>query len=591
MIQITVLKQYKSIKTSELFTIQDFTVLTGKNGSGKSHLMELIALNDSKFRSISIDGNSVSKIKYIGFNGLNPQVSEIGGYEEIVRKRKELWKQLIGCISEYKRESKSGRCSSVNDYIQRYSSARNGVFKYWYEKAGCNLEDLTENFVIKNFHLTTDEVFSSQFASVFKLYQMLYEDNQFASFRNEKYGEQNDVLTEEEFIEANGPKPWNLINDMLCRAGLPYKTNDPTGIKREEDFVLRLQDVNTGTEIKVADLSTGEKVLMSLALAIYNTSENEVRPDILLLDEPDAALHPEFSRVLLEAVQESIVKKAGVKVVISTHSPSTVALAPEESLYMMDKTLSQPVKITKKRAIGILTQDLANLHITADNRRQVFVESKYDVGYYSRLFNLLNYDFGVQPVFLEPRTNNASNCTDVINIVNSLRDNGNDLVYGIIDYDNHNTDQECNLVLGINHRYAIDNYILDPIYVAFLLVNEKIVATSAMGLPDYKFVNLGSMKNNELQTMICYIQDQLGLNTSTDTTYQTVNGKEFKVNSDYFTIQGHELEDKIKDKWPQLKSIAKNQDNLLKNYVLDRIADAYPQFLSMDFVDLFKRIK
>ena len=91
--------------------------------------------------------------------------------------------------------------------------------------------------------------------------------------------------------------------------------------------------------------------------------------------------------------------------------------------------------------------------------------------------------------------------------------------------------------------------------------------------------------------MIFFIQDELGLNTSHETSYETVNGELFKVNNDYFTTQGHDLEDMIKEKWPQLKAIAKKQDNLLKNYVLDRIIDAYPQYLSKDFVDLFSRIK
>lgn len=591
MIKITILKQYKSIKATETFEIPDFTVLTGKNGSGKSHLMELMSFNDSSFRTINVNGNKEPQIKYIGFNGLNPQVSEVGGCEEIIRKRKELWNKLDRTIKEYKREYNAKQCQSVDDFLNRYGIARDGVFRKWYEKAGYDIEAITENFVYKNFHLTNDEVFSTQFASVFKLYHMIFEDNQFADFRNHRYKEYNEVLSDEEFIRVYGPKPWELINEMLSRASLPYQVNNPIGIKREEDFVLRLHNVNTGTEIKVSDLSTGEKVLMSLALAIYNTKENEVQPDILLFDEPDAALHPEFSKVLLEAIQESIVNQAGVKVMITTHSPSTVALSPENSLYMMDKAVGKPIKITKKRALGVLTQDLTNLHISADNRRQVFVESKYDVGYYSRIYSMLNYDFGVVPMFLEPHNHDGTNCTDVINIVNDLRNKGNDLVYGIIDYDNKNKSQEFNIVLGTNHRYAIDNYIFDPIYVAFLLINEKLVETKAMGLPEYKFVNLGSVPHNELQKMINNIQDQLGLNTKDNVLCKVINGEVFEVNSDYLTIQGHELENKIKDQWPRLKSIAKNQDNLLKNYVLDRIIDAYPQFLSQDFIDLFKAIE
>lgn len=591
MIHVKVNKSYKSIKENVDFELPDFTVLTGKNGSGKSHLMEVIAKNKTEYRDLSIDGTPTIKVKYIPFNGLNPQITDLGSFEELIHKRKEVWGRISGILQDCKQEIDKGRAHSFDDYLNRYPRAYNSDIKVWYERAGGNPENITESLINRHYQFTEGELFSSQFASIFKLYHINLEDNLFAEYRHARYGDNLPFLSEEDFVREYGPKPWELINDMLRNAHLSYEVNNPIGLRREEDFNLHLTDVNTSVEIKVADLSTGEKVLMSLALAIYNTQEQTARPDVLLLDEPDAALHPEFSKVLLDAIQTSIVGKAKVKVIISTHSPSTVALAPEESIFMMNKSASLPEKITKERAIGILTQDLTNLHISADNRRQVFVESKYDVGYYSRIFKMLNTDFGVTPMFLEPHSHDGTNCTDVINIVNDLRDKGNDLVYGIIDYDNKNTDDGYNYVLGTNHRYAIDNYVFDPIYVAFLLINEKLLSTAALGIGDYKFVSIGSASHDEIQVLIRFIQDELELNTGADVFYQTVGGEVFSVNSDYFTIQGHELEDRIKNKWPQLKAIAKNQDNYLKNHILDRIVDSYPHYLSSDFIDLFRKIK
>ena len=100
---------------------------------------------------------------------------------------------------------------------------------------------------------------------------------------------------------------------------------------------------------------------MSLALAIYNTSENEFRPDVLLLDEPDAPLHPEYSKVLVEAVKKSIVEKACVKVIMTTHNPTTIALGDEFDIYQMDRNLGYPVKVSKRFALNLLTNDLENL--------------------------------------------------------------------------------------------------------------------------------------------------------------------------------------------------------------------------------------
>ena len=50
--------------------------------------------------------------------------------------------------------------------------------------------------------------------------------------------------------------------------------------------------------------------------------------------------------------------------------------------------------------------------------------------------------------------------------------------YGIKDFDNKNHSSNYILVLGEGKRYAIDNYIFDPIFVAFLLIRENIIRQS-----------------------------------------------------------------------------------------------------------------
>jgi ABC-type Mn2+/Zn2+ transport system ATPase subunit len=433
-------------------------------------------------------------------------------------------------------------------------------------------------------------MFSSQFASIFKLYQIRILENEFNEYLNEKKGQHNKVLSDEEFEKLYGPKPWELINRMLSKAGLTYQVNHPEGTNKELDFKLHLKDVNTGTEIQVNDLSTGEKVLMSLALSIYNTKEETARPDVLLIDEPDAALHPEFSKVLVSAIEESIVKEAKVKVIISTHSPMTVALSPEESIFLMDKQRSMPVKITKQQAVNILTKDLDNVRLSMENRRQVFVESQYDVQYYNRILPLVWAPLPTVPQFLPPKSSKGSNCDEVSSIVNSLRGLGNDLVYGIKDFDAKNHSNSYVLVLGENQRYAIDNYVFDPIYVAFLLVRENILKTETLDLPALSYVQLSQLDDAGVQKMIDYVVKSLGFDTGNSVTYTVQSGKQFKATQEYFLFRGHNLEDRIKDTWKPLNKQAQGGDNVLKNHVLDTVWTDYPEFISTDFIDLFVKI-
>jgi len=269
----------------------------------------------------------------------------------------------------------------------------------------------------------------------------------------------------------------------------------------------------------------------------------------------------------------------------------TVAISPEESIFLMDKATSKPVKITKQQAVNILTKDLDNVRLSFENRRQVFVESVYDVQYYNRIVTQIWEVLPTAPQFLPPKSSSGSNCDEVSSIVNSLRGYGNDLVYGIKDFDGTNHSSDYVLVLGENNRYAIDNYVFDPIYVAFLLVREGLLKTEELGLKALNYVQLNQLEDGDIQTMIDYVVQQLGLTSGNIVSYKVQSGKTFTATKEYFMFRGHDLESKIKDTWKELNKVARGGDNVLKNYVLDRVWSDYPQFISEDFVELFMKIR
>ena len=592
--EVRVLKQHKSIVPVE-FELPDFCVLTGKNGSGKSHLLQAMA--DKNFSTIyrGVKEEELSIIKYIPFNGLNPNIQSNCQYLDLTHERKNEWNKIYSAIQQYNQNIEQNRRFGRDIYyfLPRNERPIRSVLNKLIQQCG-SIDTVSEeafNALYDVSEMSVSEIFSSQFASIFKLYHTRLEDNRYKAYRNEKYGDKYVVLSEKEFSEIYGPKPWDLINSMLAKASLPYRVNNPEGQDREADFHLSLTDPERGINIDVNDLSTGEKVLMSLALAIYNTTEHNFKPHVLLLDEPDAPLHPEYSEVLLSAIYESIVQKANVKVVITTHNPTTVALAPEDSIFKMDRDLGKPVKVTKKQALNILTKDLDNLRISTDPRRQIFVENQNDVLYYERIIRLLP-DFRLRFQFLPPHTHNGCNCADVKNIVHALRDLGNDSVYGLVDYDNTNNSEEFIYVIGEQRRYAIDNYIFDPIYVFLLLVREQVIKTEDAGLGSYTFTKLCLLNHEQMQNVIDFISCELGLDKGEKTTYQTINGDTFSVTKEYLTIQGHELESKIMNKWPQLNSIkkGKHDESIMKIHVLDKVVQEYPEYLSCDFIDTFHHI-
>ena len=100
---------------------------------------------------------------------------------------------------------------------------------------------------------------------------------------------------------------------------------------------------------------------MALVASIYKSSSDKIFPDVLLLDEVDASLHPTMIKNMLNTI-EKIFLTRGVKIILVSHSPTTIALAPEESIFLMNKSgLNRVEKKSKSEALSILTQGYATI--------------------------------------------------------------------------------------------------------------------------------------------------------------------------------------------------------------------------------------
>ncbi len=254
---------------------------------------------------------------------------------------------------------------------------------------------------------------------------------------------------------------------------------------------------------------------MALVASIYKSQSDGVFPDILLLDEIDATLHPSMIKNLLKVIENIFLAK-GVKVIFTTHSPTTVALASNDSIYVMKKDgLNRIQKTLKEKAIKILTEGIPTLSIKIENRKQVFVESEYDKKYYDNIYQILSKELNpeISLTFIESGKSkidkngtpiNTSN--QVQQIVSTLRDNGNHLVFGIIDWDmgvdkgNKNAKNEGVKILGERKGYAIENFILNPISIAMLLAIDKQI-DNIIKIDGIESIKIRDFPNYNLETL------------------------------------------------------------------------------------------
>ena len=91
--EIQIISDNKSIKASnELIKLPKFCVLTGINGSGKSHFLE--TLSNAEKANVDDNGKRFSEIKYIRFGELNPNINPDSNYENIIQQAKYTWNEM-----------------------------------------------------------------------------------------------------------------------------------------------------------------------------------------------------------------------------------------------------------------------------------------------------------------------------------------------------------------------------------------------------------------------------------------------------------------------------------------------------------------
>lgn len=587
--KISIKQIYKSIAPCE-FELPKFSIITGKNGSGKTHLLE--AIGDVNNNEVRINNNPTKSIKYIPFGRLHPNVQESHNPASVSQHIKTAW-------NEYKsaRQTYSGNAENNIEKLLEYIPDPNNkrFVKKTFEESRKSISEITEDNFRESYNpvfMSQNDFFSTEFALIFKEYHRRHTENEFNIFyQSQGTPPSKPTLTNKEFIDKYGSPPWDLVNQILKKINIPYEVNNPIGTRVESDFMFKLTDKERGFEISTNDLSTGEKTLMSLALAMYQTSNDIAKPDLLMIDEPDAGLHPSMSKLMVNVLKENFVKENNISIIISSHSPTTILAADGTSIYQLIRGNSIPIKTSTQEAVEILSSDFPFLKVSTEKRRQVFVESQYDVYYYELLTNIFRRlrDIPSEPIFIPARTSPGSNSSDVIGIVQKLSDNGNEQVYGIVDWDTKNQSKGKILVLGENERYAIENYLLDPLLMGILLIREGIVPTSYFGeLAPQTYSELINLTIDEAKKIVNKVLVELDLYTGNTVDYELANGWTLEITKEFNNHQGHELEELYKKKYPPLKSF--HQEDALKKSVINKVINDHPSLSPKRLLEVIMKI-
>ena len=360
-LKIKILKNYKSYQQNTEYSFDgDLIVISGVNGTGKSQLLKIIA-NDSKekiSRNVIIadtdeqkeSTKNVENILLLSFRDNIDLGNNFGEYSINLKQNNinQAWMFYEANIKFNPNESwldaKKRDKYNKETLIFNGNGTKNTFWR--------SIEKLV-SLLKKNF--TDDSVFSisrDQFEHIIPQDFMWRNENDIVSQvgnlfylaccerakKQIEYSELNDVFNNKKWLEN---APWTILNKLFKDLGFKYRFKDDYLFDipmMEENPKLRIND-----EIRTLnDLSDGEKAILKLALI---SLDEEISKDIklVLFDEYDAPLNPSLIEAFYKVIEDCYIKK-GIQVVIATHSPVTISLAPDYTQFyeIFSQTNSSP---------------------------------------------------------------------------------------------------------------------------------------------------------------------------------------------------------------------------------------------------------
>lgn len=440
-ISLKLTTRYKSLQEGfEWNDIPPFAVITGVNGVGKTQLLEVI-----KGRSESPDHRGL-------FNFISREISSPKGSENLVfsEDTSQRGLSLNGLIEYFKNSDQ--RLVSIRNFEQRIRDLQNiianqrhsllqtsdkverlqlenniknwenqirdshnqsanvNIFAYEEElkrigdKLGKKVEDLNEVEIRRN---ATDN---------FETLTTVDELTKFIANENQRYMKRVTHLAETgqkeaETLLVKQERPYQIINRIFRQYGFDnYDMLNPFPFDGKLNGEIRFQGKD-GVIVDYNSLSSGEQAIVQFVIWSYGQDFRGNRLNTMVLDEPDAHLHPSMCKMMVEIFTEMSEKKeiggGGIRIIMTTHSPSTVAFTPEGSLFVMQREVDNKRVVkptTSEKAVEILSDGIFTFSRAMSNFTQlsssakqhlVFVEGKTDVRHFTKAMQVLGYDLDV----------------------------------------------------------------------------------------------------------------------------------------------------------------------------------------------------
>lgn len=195
------------------------------------------------------------------------------------------------------------------------------------EKHPDDFLELSDSEIIDS--IPSDIIFKYEDETVESITRVFTESARVRALKQMSCGTKGVKFNNEEWLKS---APWTEINNLFSKLNFNYRFAEdfeyeiPYLKETPKLFAFENGSINKKKIREINDLSDGEKAILNLVITTYDR-KNDTSSKILLLDEYDATLNPSLIKDYYLTIQEYYLQK-NIIVLLSTHSPITISLAP-----------------------------------------------------------------------------------------------------------------------------------------------------------------------------------------------------------------------------------------------------------------------
>jgi len=144
-------------------------------------------------------------------------------------------------------------------------------------------------------------------------------------------------------------------------------------------------------------LSSGHKIVLLILTRLVEKVEERT---LVLIDEPEAHLHPPLLSSMTRAISELLVRRNGVAIV-ATHSPIILQEVPKSCVWIIDRGVTtakaeRPSIETFAEAVGVLSREVFQLELSQSGYHHILAEMRRREATYPRALKILGNQIGAE---------------------------------------------------------------------------------------------------------------------------------------------------------------------------------------------------